>query len=44
MIHWGIPENEIRDGDDYITLLRSVFMLSSDGRIGPAISVPDAHG
>ena len=43
VIHRGIPENEIRDGDVYLTLLRSVLMLSSDGRTGPAIPVLDAQ-
>ncbi len=43
VIHKGIPENEVRDGDVYLTLLRSVLMLSSDGRTGPAIPVPDAQ-
>ena len=43
VIHQGIPENEVRDGDVYLTLLRSVLMLSSDGRTGPAIPVPDAQ-
>ena len=43
VIHSGIPENEVRDGDIYLTLLRSVSMLSSDGKTGPAIPVPDAQ-
>ncbi len=43
IMHRGIPENEVRDGDIYLTLLRSVLMLSSDGRTGPAIPVPDAQ-
>jgi alpha-mannosidase len=43
VIHKGIPENEVRDGDVYLTLLRSVLMLSSDGTAGPAIPVPDAQ-
>jgi len=43
VMHRGIPENEVRDGDIYLTLLRSVLMLSSDGRTGPAIPVPDAQ-
>ncbi len=43
VMHRGIPENEVRDGDVYLTLLRSVLMLSSDGRTGPAIPVPDAQ-
>ena len=43
VIHSGTPENEVRDGDIYLTLLRSVSMLSSDGKTGPAIPVPDAR-
>ncbi len=43
VIHRGIPENEIRDGDIYLTLLRSVSVLSSDGTSGPAIPVMDAQ-
>ncbi len=43
VINKGIPENEVRDGCIYLTLLRSVFMLSSDGKTGPAIPVPEAR-
>jgi alpha-mannosidase len=43
VIHQGIPENEVRDGDLYLTLLRSVSMLSSDGKAGPVIPVPEAR-
>ncbi|MBA7542892.1 hypothetical protein ES705_35217 [subsurface metagenome] len=43
VIHRGTPENEVRDGDVYLTLLRSVLMLSSDGKAGPAIPVPNAQ-
>ncbi len=39
----GTPENEVRDGNIYITLLRCVGMLSSDGKAGPLIPVPDAR-
>ena len=42
LINKGNPENEVRDGNVYLTLLRSVDMLSSDGRMGPAVPVPDA--
>jgi alpha-mannosidase len=42
IINRGTPENEIRDNNIYLTLLRSVSMLSSDGVYGPAIPVPDA--
>ena len=43
VMHRGIPESEVRDGDIYLTLLRSVLMLSSDGGAGPAVPVPDAQ-
>jgi alpha-mannosidase len=43
IIHKGIPESEVRDGGVYLTLLRSVTMLSSDGKTGPAIPVPEAR-
>ncbi|MCD6274560.1 MAG: glycoside hydrolase [Candidatus Aenigmarchaeota archaeon] len=42
-INTGNPENEVRDGKVYLTLMRSVGMLSSDGRAGPPIPVPDAR-
>jgi|Deesub1362A_J573_1020465.scaffolds.fasta_scaffold00449_38 alpha-mannosidase len=43
IINKGTPENEVREGSVYITLLRGVDMLSSDGMAGPAIPVPDAR-
>jgi alpha-mannosidase len=43
LINRGNPENEVRDGAIYLTLLRSVSMLSTDGMAGPAIPVPDAR-
>ena len=43
LINRGIPSHEIRDGEIYLTLLRSVHMLSSDGVTGPAIPTPDAQ-
>jgi alpha-mannosidase len=43
VIHHGIPENVIKDGGIYLTLLRSVSMLSSNGKAGPAVPVPDAR-
>jgi alpha-mannosidase len=42
IINKGTPENEVRDGNIYITLLRAVDILSSDGVAGPAIPVTDA--
>ncbi len=42
IINKGIPANEIKNNDIYLTLLRSVVMLSSDGRTGPPVPVPDA--
>jgi alpha-mannosidase len=43
LINKGNPENEVRDGSLYMTLLRAVDMLSSDGMSGPAIPVLDAR-
>lgn len=43
LINKGLPGNEIRDKELYLTLLRSVLMLSSDGETGPAIPTPDAQ-
>jgi len=43
LINRGNPENEVRDGSIYLTLLRAVSMLSTDGMAGPAIPVPDAR-
>lgn len=43
VINKGNPENEVRDGNIYITLFRAVDMLSSDGAAGPAIPVPEAR-
>ena len=43
VINRGNPEHEVRDGNVYITLLRSVDVLSSDGKAGPVIPVPDAR-
>jgi len=43
IINKGTSENEVRDESVYITLLRSVDMLSSDGTSGPTIPVPDAR-
>jgi len=43
VINKGLPAHEIRDGNIYLTLLRSILMLSSDGETGPAIPTPDAQ-
>jgi len=42
VLNRGTPENEVRNGNVYITLLRSVDILS-DGTDGPVIPVPDAR-
>ncbi len=42
VINKGNPENEVRDNCIYLTLLRGVDTLSSDGRAGPVIPVPEA--
>ncbi len=41
LINRGNPENEVRDNCVYLTLLRSVDLLSH-GKEGPVIPVPDA--
>jgi len=38
----GVPINEIRGGEIYLTLLRSVSVLSADGKSGPFIPTPGA--
>jgi len=43
LINQGLPAHEIRDGNIYLTLLRSIEMLSSDGSTGPAVPTPDAQ-
>lgn len=42
VINHGNPENELRTGSIYITLLRSIYALSVDGQSGPMIPTPDA--
>jgi alpha-mannosidase len=42
VLHQGIPSHEIRDQSIYLTLLRSVVVLSSDGIMGPCVPTPDA--
>lgn len=39
----GMPINEIRCGEIYCTLLRSVSVLSADGVSGPLVPTPDAQ-
>ena len=43
IINKGNSESEIRDKSMYLTLLRSIDMLSCDGRAGPIIPVSDAR-
>jgi alpha-mannosidase len=38
----GVPINEVRAGNIYCTLLRSVSVLSTDGKSGPLIPTPKA--
>ena len=38
----GVPINEVKAGDIYCTLLRSVSVLSTDGSSGPLIPTPGA--
>ncbi len=42
ILNQGIPSHEIRDHSIYLTLLRSVVVLSSDGIMGPCVPTPDA--
>ena len=42
VINSGIPANEARDGNIYLTLLRSVSLVAWNGKAGPAIPTPDA--
>ena len=42
LLHQGLPSHEIRNGSLYLTLLRSIVLLSSDGIMGPCIPTPDA--
>ncbi len=43
LINQGLPSHEVRGGAIYMTLLRSILMLSSDGVSGPAVPTPDAQ-
>ena len=38
----GIPASQISEGSVYLTLLRSVSVLSADGKAGPMVPTPDA--
>ena len=40
ILNQGIPSHEIRDHSIYLTLLRSVVVLSSDGIMGPRVPTP----
>lgn len=42
LLHCGTPSHEVRDGKLYLTLLRSIVLLSADGIMGPCIPTPDA--
>jgi len=39
----GVPINEIKGGEIYLTLLRSVSVLSADGVSGPLVPTPGAR-
>jgi alpha-mannosidase len=41
-MHRGIPSHEVRDNSIYLTLLRSIMVLSADGIMGPCVPTPDA--
>jgi alpha-mannosidase len=42
VMHRGIPSHEVRDDSIYLTLLRSIMVLSADGIMGPCVPTPDA--
>jgi alpha-mannosidase len=42
ILHRGIPSHEVRDNSIYLTLLRSIMVLSADGIMGPCVPTPDA--
>lgn len=42
VLHRGIPSHEVRDNSIYLTLLRSIMVLSADGIMGPCVPTPDA--
>lgn len=42
ILHRGIPSHEVRDESIYLTLLRSIMVLSADGIMGPCVPTPDA--
>lgn len=42
LLHQGTPSHEVRDGKLYLTLSRSIVVLSADGTKGPCIPTPDA--
>src|SRR5690606_38977567 len=43
LLHLGTPSHEVRDGKLYLTLLRSIVLLSADGTNGSCIPTPDAN-
>jgi alpha-mannosidase len=42
VLNQGIPANEFRESSIYLTLIRSIDILCSDGESGPFIPTPDA--
>jgi alpha-mannosidase len=42
LLHRGTPSHEVRDGKLYLTLSRSIVLLSADGAMGPCVPTPDA--
>lgn len=43
LLHQGTPSHEVRDGKLYLTLSRSIVLLSADGIMGPCIPTPNAN-
>jgi alpha-mannosidase len=42
LLHLGTPSHEVRDGKLYLTLSRSILLLSADGAMGPCVPTPNA--
>jgi alpha-mannosidase len=43
LINQGLPAHQVQGGTIFLTLFRSVMMLSADGVTGPAVPTPDAQ-
>ncbi|XUX01425.1 MAG: glycoside hydrolase family 38 C-terminal domain-containing protein [Dehalogenimonas sp.] len=43
LVNKGLPAHQVQGGTIFLTLLRSIMMLSADGVTGPAVPTPDAQ-